>query len=276
MKKIAVINDLSGFGKCSLTAAIPVLSCQGVQACPLPTAVLSNQTGYPEYFCKDLTEIMPQFIKQWKNLDVRFDGILTGFVSSEEQIDIIGQFCKEFRSESTLMTVDPVMADNGEVYPTFSPSLCKKIKELALTADVITPNITELAVLSNTDFSKFQHHFYKESLFDVLKESARSILLNGVKNIIVTGVRAYEGKVTNCIIDSQGITPVSTEAFHGSFSGTGDLFAAVVCGELVKGGDIVSAVSKAAKFIEISLRATLTECTRTEDGICFEPFLKLL
>lgn len=276
MKKVAVINDLSGFGKCSLTAAIPVLSCQGVQACPLPTAVLSNQTGYPEYYCKDLTESMPHFIEQWKNLDASFDGILTGFVSGEEQIDIISRFCSEFRTENTLLMVDPVMADNGEVYPTFSPPLCEKIKELALTADIITPNITELAVLSGTDFSEYQKLFYKESLLDILKESAAPILRKGVKNIIVTGVRAYEGKISNCVINSDGITAVSTQAFHGSFSGTGDLFAAAVCGELVKGGDIVSAVNKAAKFIEISLRATLTECTRTEDGICFEPFLKLL
>lgn len=276
MKKVAVINDLSGFGKCSLTAAIPVLSCQGVTPCPLPTAVLSNQTGYPEYYCKDLTDAMPEFIKQWKKLGAQFDGILTGFISDEKQVDIISSFCEKFRTKDTLLMVDPVMADNGEIYPTFSPSLCKKISELALTADIITPNITEMAVLSGTDFSELKKHFYKESLLDILKRSAEPILERGVKNIIVTGTRIYDGKISNCIINSDGITAVSTEAFHGSYSGTGDLFASAVCGELVKGGDVISAVTRAAKFIEISLRATLTECTRTEDGICFEPFLKLL
>ena len=276
MKKIAVINDLSGFGKCSLTAAIPVLSVQGIQACPLPTAVLSNQTGYPEYYCKDLTQSIPEFILNWKKLGAEFNGILTGFISSEEQTDLIASFCREFRKKDTLLMVDPVMADNGEIYPTFSAELCRKITELALTADIITPNITEFAVLCGRDYSDFEKLFYKEELADFLLQSADEILKKGVKNIIVTGVRIYDGKISNCIINSDGISVVSAEKFHGSFSGTGDIFASVVCGELVKGGNIYDAVNKAAKFIEISLKATITELTRTEDGICFEPFLKLL
>lgn len=276
MKKVAVINDLSGFGKCSLTAAIPVLSVQGVQACPMPTAVLSNQTGYPQYYCKDLTDSMPEYITQWQNLGAEFDGILTGFVSSAEQVDIISRFCRCFRKENTLLLVDPVMADNGIVYPTFSKELCEKITALALTADIITPNLTEMAVISGRDFSEFKKHEYQESLTDILKENAKPILEKGVKNILVTGVRIYEGMISNIIINSDGAEDVSTESFHGSFSGTGDIFASIVCGELVKGSDIYQAVNKAAKFIEISLKATLTQCTRTEDGICFEPFLKLL
>lgn len=276
MKKIAVINDLSGFGKCSLTAAIPVLSVQGIQACPLPTAVLSNQTGYPEYYCKSLTDSMPEFILNWKKLGAEFDGILTGFVSSEEQVDIIKDFCAGFRKSGTLLMVDPVMADNGEVYPSFSPELCRKITELAFTADIITPNLTEFAVLAGIDYAELEKHIYNESMKDVLLENAQPILKKGVKYIIVTGVRIYEGRISNCIITADGIEDVSTESFRGSFSGTGDLFASAVCGEIVKGSDIHSAVSRAAKFIEISLRATMTECTRTEDGICFEPFLKLL
>lgn len=276
MKKVAVINDLSGFGKCSLTAAIPVLSVQGVQVYPMPTAVLSNQTGYPRYYCKDLTDSMPEFISQWKNLGAEFDGILTGFVSSPEQVEIISRFCSEFKKENTILLVDPVMADNGRVYPTFSKELCEKITALALRADIITPNITEMAVLSGRDFSEFEEHKYKESLLDLLKESAKPILEKGVKNIIVTGARVYEGMISNVIINSDGAEAISTESFHGSFSGTGDIFASIVCGEIIKGSDIYSAVNKAAKFIEIALKATLTQCTRTEDGICFEPFLKLL
>lgn len=276
MKKAAVINDLSGFGKCSLTAAIPVLSVQGVQACPLPTAVLSNQTGYPEYYCKDLTECLPEFIAQWKNLGAEFDAILTGFISDEKQVGIIDRFCSEFRKENTILMVDPVMADNGSVYPTFSPALCEKIKSLALKADILTPNLTEFCVLSGIEYREIEKNLYNEKFTEILLTGAQPILESGVKNIIVTGVRIYEGKISNCIINSDGIETVSTEAFHGSYSGTGDLFAAAVCGEIVKGNDIVSAVSKAAKFIEISLRATQSECTRTEDGICFEPFLKLL
>ena len=276
LKKVAVINDLSGFGKCSLTAAIPVLSVQGVQACPLPTAVLSNQTGYEEYYCRDLTESMPEFIKNWQKLDAEFDGILTGFISSEKQIDIIRDFCRVFRKKDTLLMVDPVMADNGAVYPTFSPSLCEKITALALSADIITPNLTEFALIAGIDFAEIEKELYKESLLSLLNESAKPVLSKGVRYIIVTGVRIYEGKISNCIISKDGIQTVSAESFHGSFSGTGDIFASIVCGETVKGSDIFTAVSKAVKFIEIALKATVTECTRTEDGICFEPFLKLL
>lgn len=276
MKKIAVINDLSGFGKCSLTAAIPVLSVQGVQACPLPTAVLSNQTGYEDFYCKDLTDSMPSFTEKWQALGAEFDGILTGFVSDIKQVDIITDFCKKFKKDNTLLMVDPVMADNGKVYPTFSKELCEKIKELSLTADIITPNITEFSVLAGVDYSEFQKELYSEKLLDTLLKNAQPILQSGVKHIIITGARIYDGKISNCIINSDGIEAVSTEAFNGSYSGTGDLFAAAVCGELVKGSDIHSAVCRAAKFIEISLRATITENKRTEDGICFEPFLKLL
>lgn len=276
MKKVAVINDLSGFGKCSLTAAIPVLSVQGVQACPMPTAVLSNQTGYEEFYCKDLTDSMPAFTEHWQKLGAEFDGILTGFVSDIKQVDIINDFCEKFKKENTLLMVDPVMADNGKVYPTFSKELCEKITELSLRADVITPNLTEFCVLAGIDYSEIEKELYSEDLLKKLLRLSQPILQKGVKHIIITGARIYDGKISNCIINSDGIEAVSTIAFSGSYSGTGDLFAAAVCGELVKGSDIHSAVCRAAKFIEISLRATITENTRTEDGICFEQFLKLL
>ena len=115
-KKIAVINDLSGFGRCSLTAAISVLSVMGVQPCPLPTAVLSAQTGYPSYYCDDYTDKMQYFRREWKKMDARFDGIYTGFVASERQIENIFEFLDTFRRKKTFLLVDPVMGDNGKVY----------------------------------------------------------------------------------------------------------------------------------------------------------------
>ena len=140
MKKTAVINDISGFGKCSMTAAIPVISVMGIQACPLPTAVLSNQTGYPEYFCDDFSDRMEDYIAMWRKLGLSFDSILTGYIANEKQIEIINGFCKEFKKKNTLLVVDPVMADNGSVYATHSKKLCDGVKSLAMQADIITPN----------------------------------------------------------------------------------------------------------------------------------------
>src|SRR5690606_35810625 len=143
MKKVAVIQDLSSFGKCSLTAAIPVLSVMGVQACPLPTAVLTAQTGYPSYYCEDFTSKMNYFTEEWSKLNVTFDGIHTGFVTGEEQIINIFQFLDRFYTDKTKLLVDPVMGDSGEIYDIFTEELLVLMRELVKRADVITPNITE-------------------------------------------------------------------------------------------------------------------------------------
>ncbi len=276
MKKVAIINDISGFGKCSLTAAIPVLNVQGVQACPLPTAVFSNQTGYPDYSYVDLTNHLPDFVSQWQKLNVDFDGILTGFLSDVGQIKIIEDFCDKFKSKDTLLLVDPVMADNGKVYSTFSKELCDGIKHLSLRADIITPNLTEFCHLCDVDYDEVIALSYTSALGDKLVSLSQPILQKGVKDIIVTSVPVYEGKISNCIINPSGIEVVSSEAFDGSFSGTGDLFASIVCGSIVKGDSVFDAVSRATRFLEISIKATLSECTKPCEGICFEPFLKLL
>ncbi len=148
MRKIAVVNDISGMGRCSLTAAIPVLSVLGLECCPLPTAVLSNQTGYDSFFCADFTEQMEAYIAEWRKRRINFDGILTGYLASARQADTILSFLEEFKTENTLYVCDPVMADDGRVYDTYDDALCGKIKMLAGKADVITPNLTELCILT--------------------------------------------------------------------------------------------------------------------------------
>ena len=147
MKKIAVINDLSGLGKCSLTAAIPVISVMGVQACPFPTAVLSNQTGYETYFCEDFTEHMAPYMEEWKKRGFVPDGIYTGFLSDEKQADKILKFIDTFAGEDTLILTDPVMGDDGAVYPIYTEELCSRFRELARRSYVITPNLTEALLL---------------------------------------------------------------------------------------------------------------------------------
>ena len=271
-----MINDLSGFGKCSLTAAIPVLNVQGVQACPLPTAVFSNQTGYPEYSYIDLTEKLPSFIEQWVKLGADFDGILTGFVSNVKQIEVIESFCNQFKKDDTLLIVDPVMADNGKIYDAYSAELCEGVKKLAMKADIITPNLTEFCVLTNSNYDEIISCAYSEDILNVISQRSQGLFNSGIKTVIITSVPIYEGKISNCIINSEGRKTVSSKDFGGSYSGTGDLFASVVCGSVVKGESVYDAVCKATRFLEASIGATLCECTRPQDGICFESFLKLL
>lgn len=143
MKKIAVIHDLSGMGKCSLTAAIPVISAMGVQACPLPTAVLSNQTGYGSYFWDDYTDHMEEIMKEWKKMDFKPDGVYTGFLAGARQVDVILKFVEMFCTKETHILIDPVMGDQGNVYRTYSEELCEKMRTLVQQATVITPNLTE-------------------------------------------------------------------------------------------------------------------------------------
>ena len=149
-KKIAVINDLSGFGKCSLTAAISAVAAMGVQPCPLPTAVLSAQTGYSSYYCDDYTDRMGNITEEWRKMDVHFDGIYTGFLSGEHQIRRVLDFIDIFYEDDTFLLVDPVMGDNGSRYPVFTSRMEAEMKALTERADIITPNLTELCLLTGT------------------------------------------------------------------------------------------------------------------------------
>ena len=153
VKKIATINDLSGVGRCSLTAAIPVLSVLGVQCCPFPTAVLSCHTGFDKFTFLDITNEMVSYKKSWDNLGINFDCIYSGFLGSEKQIDIVLNFIKE--RKKTLVVVDPVMGDNGVIYDTFTESMCNKMKYLVSIANIVTPNLTEACILTGEKYDKY-------------------------------------------------------------------------------------------------------------------------
>lgn len=146
-KKIAVINDFSGFGRCSIAVALPILSVMKVQCCPLPTSIFSNHTGFPSYFFEDYTSRMVPYMQEWKKLDLHFNGICSGFLGSKEQIEIVKKFFKEFKTEETQIIVDPVMGDYGKPYPTYTEEMCGEMKKLVEFADILTPNVTEAACL---------------------------------------------------------------------------------------------------------------------------------
>lgn len=281
VKKVAVINDLSGLGKCSLTAAIPVLSVMGVQACPVPTAILTNQTGYDSYYCETLTDKMDYFTEEWKKRNLTLSGIYTGYLGSAAQVEKILSFCKTFRKPDTLLFVDPVMGDNGLVYDMFTPDLGAQMKRLVTHADVITPNLTECCLLTDTDYQLLTKHQSEESFLSYIEEMARPLLQYGIKTILITGI-IYQGKQDaepqyyNLIVEENGCHTVSCPIYGSSYSGTGDLLASVLCAGMTNGEAASSCVRKGVTFLETALKDTVAEQIPPTDGLNFEPYLSLL
>lgn len=280
-KKIAVINDLSGFGRCSLTAAISTISVMGVQACPLPTAILSAQTGYSSYYCDDYTDKMEYFRQEWEKMHVRFDGIYTGFVASEAQIGHIFDFLDTFYQESAFLLVDPVMGDDGRVYKMFTPGLLRRMKELSMRADVLTPNLTELCLLTGTDFAEIQTLKGKEELASAVKELAGRLIRCGPEMVIVTGLRfeeteSGEKKIGNLAVNKNGGKFSAFPYIGGSFSGTGDLFASVIAGGTARGDDIFRLIDLAGEFIERAMKDSASEHAERNGGTNYEKYLGML
>lgn len=275
MKKIAVINDISGFGKCSLTAAIPVISAFKMQCCPLPTAVLSNQTGYDSYRCVDLTGEMPLFIEEWKKLGAEFDGILTGFISNPKQGEIIENFIKDFKGQNTLVVVDPVMADDGVIYDTYESDSVNAVKNIAKLADVITPNLTEFCILCEKDFKEV-FALSGEALLNEVEKMCREYAKGSNKKIVVTGIKA-ENEMQTAIFENGSFATVSSEYVNGSFSGTGDILASFVTASLVGGETLYNSVLGACNLISKSLKSTMENDHSNKnyyaDGVDFEKFL---
>ena len=240
MKKAAVINDLSGFGKCSLTAAIPVLSALGVQCCPLATAVLTGQTGYPYFHCTDLTDMMPQYIDAWTQNNAHFDAIYSGYMTGRKQIEHLLDLITQFRCDDTLLLVDPVMGDDGRVYGIYSDDLLDGMKELSRKADVITPNLTEACLLSGTDIAKAMNYHDAESFLSFASETDEKLreLAERPQDVVITGVKCRKEEtpfIYNIAVTERGVHTSRSHLFNRSFSGTGDLFASVLCGCRVNG-----------------------------------------
>ena len=253
--KVAVLNDLAGFGRCSLTAAISVLSAMGVQPCPLPTAVLSAQTGFESYFFQDLTEQMGMITEEWKKSGAQFDGIVTGFMSDHRQIGEVNHFLDLFHKEGTFLLVDPVLGDNGKRFSVFDGLFQKEMKQLVKRADIVTPNVTELCLLTDYDYDKIQNISEtgdREALFLEVSKAAGRLLDSGVSEVIVTGVLFEEQdaakectvgketgtggrKVANLTVTREKTTAGISSFIGASYSGTGDLFASVIAGGKARG-----------------------------------------
>lgn len=280
-KKIAVINDLSGFGRCSLTAAISVIASMGVQPCPLPTAILSGQTGYPSYFYDDYTDKMDEFRREWKKMGVSFDGIYTGFMSDGRQIEKVSDFLDTFYGKKTFLLVDPIMGDDGRRFGMCTPEFLGMMKELAARADIITPNLTELCLLSDTDFRMIELMTDERHLLTIVEQMARNIMDRGTKEVVVTGIRFTDSSDGVQKMGNLAVTRkekfLSAFPFVGeSYSGTGDLFASVIAGGRARGDKLEKSMETAGRLIGLALEDSVRGKVPRNDGVDYEQYLWML
>lgn len=271
--RVAAIHDLSGFGRCSLTVALPVLSVMGVQCCPLPTACLSTHTGgFEHYTFLDMSEEMPRIAAHWASLNLEFRGIYSGFLGSAQQISLVSEFIRTFRRGDTIVVVDPVMGDNGAVYQTYTPELCAGMTRLAEQADVITPNLTEAALLLGIPYGELP------AGKDGLRKIVTALSLNGRRSVVLTGASTAPDLTGAMYFDAQTRTTdaVQVPLVPQNFCGTGDLFASVLTGALVRGRSLPESVRQAAEFVHACCVRTAQQGLPVREGPDFEPLLHLL
>ena len=289
MKRVLTVQDISCVGKCSLTAAIPVISAMGIEVCPLPTAILSNHTAFSSFSFLDLTDKIPEIINEWKKQGFHFDAIYTGYLGSIKQIDLVHKILDEFAQNDTLVVIDPCMADNGKLYTGFSQDFVKQMAKLCGRANVILPNMTEACFLVNQDYDIFTHT--NESITKLMEKllslGANHVVLKGVDfSSDKIGVAYYSQKNNN---DSRNLIGKSIiensiddmkiyfhHRYDENFHGTGDLFASVVTGALVLKKELKEAVEIACDFIQESIECTLSNPNYNWYGVEFESALKNL
>ena len=274
--RVAAVNDLSGFGRVSLTEACPILSAMGVEACPLPTAVLSTHTyKFEDYTFCDLTDEMAKILDHWKRIDIGFDGICTGYMASAKQIEIVSDFIKEKKKEGTLTVIDPVLGDNDlsdveTVYYDRMSDLLSAMRKFVGLADVITPNLTEACLLLGENYPK--EYLSEEQLKDLMVRLSSM----GPKGIAVTSVMTDKSHMCVGVYDKDANVAKLLDCGYVDrpFHGTGDIFAAVMTGALVRGRSIIDSAQLAVDFVKAAISETMKYPNiKIEYGVVFEKIL---
>lgn len=270
VRRIAAIHDLSGIGRTSLMAVIPILSTMGFNVCPLPTAILSNHSQYPDFSFLDLTEEMPRIIDQWETLGVTFDAIYTGYMGSPRQIEIVCGFIERFRTADTLVVVDPVLGDNGHLYSKMTQEMVEEMRRLACRADVLTPNLTEA-------FALLDRPYKTDCTTEELKDLIAELSEMGPDTVIITGVPVPgQSGLTSVIARSKSdlrTWKVTCPYLPAHYPGTGDSFTSVITGSLLQGDSLPIALDRAAQFILQGIRSTFGYRMDNRDGILLERVL---
>lgn len=268
INRVAAVHDMSGFGKTSLTVVIPILSTMGIQVCPLPTAILSSHTGgFEGYKFVDLTNEMTEYIEHWKKLNIKFDCIYSGFLGSASQISIVTNFIKYFKDDESLVVIDPVMGDDGKTYAPFGQDMVDKMKKFIEIGDIITPNMTEAALLLDED--------YKEviSVAEV-KDWLKRLSEKGPKIVIITSVVDTVKRKTTSVIaynkEDDRFWKVECDYIPARFPGTGDCFTSVVVGSLLQGDSLPIALDRSVQFITTAIKASYGYKYDIREGVILE------
>lgn len=274
--RVAAIHDLSGLGHSSLTAVIPILSSMGVQVCPLPTALLSTQTSdFSGYHLKDLTPDMAGIIRHWKELDIHFDAVYSGYLGSSAQIAIVQDFISYFRQPGQLVVVDPVLGDDGKFYSSIDPELLGGMKQLITSADVITPNMTEAALLLD---EPYRDRIDKKEI----KKWVKGLSDMGPGQVVITSVplSEKEGSGTSSVAafdrESGRYWQVKCAYIPAFFPGTGDIFTSVLTGSLLQRDSLPIAMDRAVQFVSLAIRATFGHKLPHREGVLLEKVLNSL
>lgn len=272
MKRILTIQDISCVGKCSLTVALPIISAMGVEAAVMPTAVLSTHTQFSGFTFRDLTDDMLPIAKHWKNENIDFDAIYTGYLGSFEQLDIVGKIFDDFKTPKTKIIVDPVMADGGKLYKGFTEEFAHSMASLCAKADVIVPNLTEASFMLGVPYVGDD---YDEKY---IKEMLSKLCALGTKTAVLTGVSLNSGKLGVMSLDSQSGEYFYYEREHlpVAYHGTGDIFASTFTGALSLGKSTSEALRIATDYTVECISLTLADENRRTYGVNFEQAIPYL
>lgn len=267
-KRIIAINDISCFGKCSLAVATPILSASGVECCPVPTALLSTHTAFSGYVFRDLTESLIPIATHWKELRLKFNAIYSGYLGSKEQVKTVEEIIDMFPTDFVL--VDPVMGDNGVLYDGFTLEFAIEMKKLIKRADIIVPNVTEAALLTDTPYENGIHtQRYILSLAKKLKAMCDA-------KIVITGINVSDEKIGTAVFEDDTLTILERERFNVFYSGTGDVFASTLAAALMQGKDLKTSAAIASDFVTDCIVETKRTSGDRNYGVNFEPCLEKL
>ncbi len=271
MKRIITIQDISCVGKCSLTVALPIISAAGVETAVLPTAVLSTHTAFPKFTFRDLTGEIEPIAETFEELGIDFDAVYTGYLGSFEQLALVEKFIKTFKTENTVVFIDPVMADNGQLYKGFTQEFADKMTELCKNADLILPNLTEASYMLHIPY---QEKYDEEYIRDILVKLTDI----GAKKAALTGISFEDDKIGVYLYDSQTKEFFSyfNEKLPVQFHGTGDVYASAALGAYMKGLSIQESLTVAVDYTLESMKCTLADENHRTYGVNFEEALPML
>ncbi len=272
----AAVHDLCGYGKCSLGVAIPVLSAAGCDVCPVPTGIFSSHTAFPGWYMYDVTEALPDYLAAWAKINVEIDAIYSGFLGAPSHVDRIRELYDAY--PEALRLVDPVMADHGKVYPTYTPELCAAMVDLAKEADILTPNLTEAAIILGREWPG-------QGISDEeAREWVAALLDAGAKNVVLKGIhREGEDEVHNFVgsgqLDDDGqvvageILRISNPYLPYQLHGTGDVYASALLAAIMCGRSVADSAAFAGTMVYEAMVLSAKQPRYLERGVSFEPLL---